>query len=528
MDPEVDERSAEPFGSRLLGSADQSVPILRIRVQLLLTVLLMATNVIGAVVVVVLLNVVIPGARPTGSTLTLSLVAALVYVVFGLVLGGWWGTRRALRVLRWALADRQPTAAERARSLRVPRELTAVQGGLWAGAVLVFGILFGVTQPTLLVTVAPTIALAGTVVCANAYLLSQFALRPVAARALAADEMTARRPGGVQTRMLAFWGLGTGVPTTGLIAFALLVLLRGGVEVNRLATTVVVLGGVVLVFGSLLTVFTVRAVVAPLESVRHGMDRVGRGDWDIEIPVYDGSELGQLQNGFNRMARGLRERERIRDMFGRHVGREVAEAALTGSGEPGDIRLGGTVSEVSVLFVDLVGSTSLAETRSPTAVVDLLNTFFTVIVDEVDARGGLINKFVGDAALAVFGAPVSMPDHATHALAAARAIARRLPEELADAVAGVGVATGHVVAGNVGDQRRFEYTVIGDAVNQAARLTELAKSTPGRLLASAAAVESAGAVEADRWRMAETVTLRGRNATTTLAVPVDVPPQDRP
>ena len=151
--------------------------------------------------------------------------------------------------------------------------------------------------------------------------------------------------------------------------------------------------------------------------------------------------------------------------------------------------------------------------------VDLLNRFFALVVDEIDARGGLVNKFVGDAVLAVFGAPMTVPDHAGSALAAARAIARRLPTEVPEAAAGIGVATGRAVAGNVGDRRRFEYTVIGDPVNEAARLTELAKTAPHRLLASAAAIRSAGSGEAENWSEVDSVVLRGRVLPTTFATP---------
>jgi adenylate cyclase len=508
------ERAARPFGSRLLGVADQSLPVLRIRVQVLLTALLVITNVVGASVVVGLLMVVIPGPRPTGHALTAIAVAAPVYVLAGLILGGWWGTRRALRTLRWALLGHPPTESERARSLRLPRELTVVQGLLWAGAVVVFAVLLGVLQPVLLWTVPLTICFTGAVVCANAYLLGEFALRPIAARALA-DDVPSRRPGGVGARMLVFWCLGTGVPTAGLIALAALVLLRGGAAADRLAVAVIVLGGVVLVFGLLVTVFTARAIVNPLESVCDALARVRRGDLDVGVAVYDGTELGLVQSGFNRMVHGLRERERIRDLFGRHVGQDVATAALARAEG-----LGGETCEVSVLFVDLVGSTELAASRPPAEVVDLLNRFFAVVVDEIDASGGLVNKFVGDAVLAVFGAPVPVFDHVTRALATARAIAARLSMEMTDAVAGIGVATGRVVAGNVGDRRRFEYTVIGDPVNQAARLTELAKQRPGRLLAPAAMVAAADSGEAAHWSESDTVTLRGRAQPTTLSVPL--------
>ena len=123
--------------------------------------------------------------------------------------------------------------------------------------------------------------------------------------------------------------------------------------------------------------------------------------------------------------------------------------------------------------------------------------------------------------LAIFGAPVELDDHAGNALSAARGMVRRLADEVPDLEAGIGVATGEAVAGNVGDESRFEYTVIGDAVNAAARLTELAKEADGRLLAAWESVESANDDEAHHWKRHDTVTLRGRSSETVLAVPTD-------
>ena len=188
----------------------------------------------------------------------------------------------------------------------------------------------------------------------------------------------------------------------------------------------------------------------PIISVRNAMQRVEEGDLDAEVQVYDGTELGQLQAGFNQMVHGLREREHLRDLFGRHVGKEVAAAA---AGK--DVELGGESRVVSVLFIDIVGSTTLAAEREPEEVVELLNRFFAVVVEEVDQRKGLVNKFIGDAALAVFGAPVELDDHAGQALAAARAMARRLAEEVPDLQAKIGVSTGEAVAGNVGEESRL-------------------------------------------------------------------------
>nr|WP_026316043.1 adenylate/guanylate cyclase domain-containing protein [Actinokineospora enzanensis] len=500
-----------PFGSRLLGPLDQHGLALRLRVQVLLTVSLVLANLVGAVVVVALALFVIPGPGPVGGTWLVIGVGVPCYVLAAVVGGGVWGTDRVLRVLRWAVDDREPTAEDRRATLRIPLRLTLMQAFLWGLATVVFTVAVGLSQPTLVFTVAFTAGFAGIVVCANAYLLSEFALRPVSARVLSAAPPPRRGPG-VLVRMLVFWCLGTGVPVAGVPVVAVFALARGTVPTERLAVTVIVLAAVALVVGLLVTVFTARATVAPIRSVRDGMTRVEQGGLDTRIPVYDGTDLGLLQAGFNRMAAGLADRDRLRDLFGRHVGHEVAAAAVD--------QLGGAVREVAVVFVDLVGSTGIAATRPPTEVVDLLNRFFTIVVDEVDAHGGLVNKFIGDAVLAVFGAPLTLPDHAGRALAAARALAARLPTELPDCPAGIGVAAGPAFAGNIGDERRFEYTVIGDPVNEAARLTELAKSRPGLLVASARALDAADPAEARRWRTTDAVTLRGRTEETLLAVPV--------
>ena len=380
---------------------------------------------------------------------------------------------------------------------------------------MLFTVLAVVLQPSRALATGLTVGIAGVVVSAIAYLLSQFALRPIAARALAAEPLTERPRGvGFGDRMVIFWCVGTGAPVVGLMVASIVSLVGDDATLERLAVLVLVLGGVVLVFGSMITVLNARAVVAPVLSVRDAMLDVEQGDLERVVAVYDGTELGLLQSGFNQMASGLREREHLRDMFGRHVGEEVAAAAASG-----EVDLGGATRTVSVLFVDLVASTSYANDHSPAEVVEVLNRFFGVVVDEIAQRDGLVNKFIGDAVLAIFGAPVELDDHAGAALSAARAIAGRLAQEVPEVGAGVGVATGDVVAGNVGHQRRFEYTVIGDAVNSASRITDLAKDVDGRVLASWASVEAAGEVESGRWKHHGSTTLRGRASETELAVP---------
>ncbi|RLV55101.1 adenylate/guanylate cyclase domain-containing protein [Aeromicrobium phragmitis] len=500
---------ARTFGSRLLGPPDQSPRQLRVRVQLLLTTLLVVTNLIGAAIVVVLSTLVIPGPAATRGTVVAIAIAAPVYISMAILGGIAWGTLRTLRALRWAIRDEPASPRDRQRALRAPWELTLMQAVLWLGGTVLFTLLAVVIQPERAMTTGFTVAIATFVVSAIAYLFSEFALRPVAARALASGEATQARLG-VASRMLVFWILGTGVPVFGLLVVALLSLVVEDVDTATLTAAVFVIGTVVLVFGFFVTWLNARAVVAPIRTVRDALRLVQDGDYGMEIPVYDGTELGSLQVGFNEMAQGLRERERLRDVFGRHVGREVADAALA------EIELGGKAGEASVLFIDLTGSTRFAADRDPSEVVDVLNRFFGVVVQEVDAHHGLVNKFMGDAVLAIFGAPVSRDGHAALALAAARRMAERLHEEVPEIGFGVGVATGRVVAGYVGHETRFEYTVIGDAVNAASRITDLAKTTESGVLADEAAIVAAGESEARFWSAHSTTTLRGRPAESRL------------
>jgi adenylate cyclase len=497
----------------LLGPPDQPSGRLRVRVQLLLTTLLVGTNVIGAAIVFGLTFLVTPGDGPTTEYLTALAIAVPVYVLSAVVIGASLVTVSALRALRWVLEDEEPSAEERRAALRLPWRMTLIQLVLWLGGVVVFAAVAAVAQPEAVLGAVFAVGIAGLVVGAIAYLFAELALRPVAARALAGRTDAGETGPGVARRMLLFWGLGTAAPVVGLVVAALAALVRDDTSATRLASIVLGLAGVVLLFGLLVTVLTARSVVAPLAGVQRALARVGEGDLDVEIRVDDGSELGLLQSGFNEMVQGLRERETIRDLFGRHVGRSVARAATDGA-----VELGGETRLVSVLMIDLVGSTTYAASRSPAEVVEMLNRFFAVVVEEVDARGGLVNKFMGDAVLAIFGAPTDLEDHAGSALASARGIASRLADEVPEIGAGIGVSTGQAVAGNVGHRSRFEYTVIGDAVNAAARLTELAKDVDGRVLVASASVSAARPEEQRLWKHHAEPVLRGRTDPTPTSV----------
>ncbi|MCJ0903122.1 adenylate/guanylate cyclase domain-containing protein [Rhodococcus sp. ARC_M6] len=504
-----------PLGSWLLGSTDENPRRRRIRVQLLLTAPLLITNLIGAGLAIILIGIVVPGPSIMRSEFALiNFIAVPVFIVCVFIVGLLWGTKRLMHDLRWATEDTPPSEENQRAALRGPWRLTRVQLALWTVALATFTTLYGIVDADTIPKVLFTIAFSGITTCAFCYLLSEFALRPIAARALESGAPRKSAVLGLTGRTILIWVLGSGVPVAGLMIVAIFSYIRPP-RWQDLAISILVIGGITLCVGLGLTYINIRSAAAPIQSVRRGMEQVTRGDFSAQVVVYDGTELGLLQTGFNRMAEGLRERERIRDLFGRHVGYEVAANAMRRNPE-----LGGEERDVSVLFVDVIGSTTIAATNSPTDVVTLLNRFFDVIVDEVDAHGGFVNKFEGDAALAIFGAPSRIDDHAGCALAAARKIQVRLCAEVPEISAGIGVASGIAVAGNVGARERFEYTVIGDPVNEAARLSEVAKNVPGNVAASGRALASASESERIHWVTADSIVLRGRTQQTVLAVPV--------
>lgn len=507
--------AGDGYGSWLLGRYDESTLVQRIRIQLILTVFVVAANLIGVAVVILLVLVAVPDPNVFDAPWWIQFVVVPVYVTLAVLIGAVWGTRRIFKVVRWAIEEREPTKEDQRNAFAVPRRLTVVEAILWAGGTALFTTLYGLQDPLYIPKIFFAVGFSGVVVCAANYLFTEFAMRPVAARALEAGYRRRRLASGIMVRTMLAWMLGSGVPAVGIMLTGVGALIFGNFTVNQLAVAVIILASFPVVFGLILIWIASWMTAAPVKEVQAALKRVEQNDLDVNLVVYDGTELGELQAGFNTMAEGLRERERVRDLFGKHVGREVAAAA-----ELQQPALGGEERHVAVLFADIVGSTQLAATRPAIEVVALLNRFFTVVVEEIDRYEGMVNKFEGDATLAVFGAPVRQDRPESQALAAARAIARRLRTEVPECQAGIGVASGQAVAGNVGAHDRFEYTVIGDPVNEAARLCELSKTVPGRLVASLDTVLRAHHREALHWRSGDTVTLRGRTEPTELAVPV--------
>jgi adenylate cyclase len=504
------------YGSWLLGRVAESQSRRRVRIQVILTVFLVGFNLIGVAVVLLLVTVAIPTPSPfTDAPLWLTFGVIPAYVVIALALGVYWITRRTVTALRWAIEERKPTPTDERNTFLAPSRVAVILLILWGVGTALSTVLYGLVNTMFIPKSLFVLAFGGVVVATGSYMFTEFALRPVAAQALEAGPPPRRLAPGIMGRTMTVWMLGSGLPVIGIALTAFFALVLGNLTETQLEVAVLIISTVTLIFGSTLMWLLSWLIATPVRVVRAALRRVERGDLRGDLVVFDGTELGELQRGFNAMVAGLRERERVRDLFGRHVGREVAAAA-----ERERPKLGGEERHVAVVFVDIAGSTQLVTNHPPAEVVQVLNRFFAVIVDEVDRHCGLVNKFEGDAVLVIFGAPNHLDRPEDHALAAARAIADRLNREVPECPAGIGVAAGQVVAGNVGAKERFEYTVIGAPVNEAARLCELAKEEPDRLLASSDTVNAASENERTRWSLGQTVTLRGHGQPTRLAVPV--------
>jgi adenylate cyclase len=478
----------------------------------------LVANAAGTVVVFTSVGFLIPIFLHPSDRAGLALLNAPLIVAYFLLaqfVVGRYADRHQAATLDWVVKERAPDTREHRLTLGLALYEAKLAALSWIAAGVLFSALNAVAHSWDFAAVAAaTIWCGGETTCALVYLASERVLRPVIARALAARLSDGTAAPGVRGRLVMAWLLGTGVPLLGVLVVGTVGVTKSGVATEYVAAAVLFLGAVATGVGLLATVFAAKAISDPVTSVRTGLERVERGDLDAHVPVDDGSEVGLLQAGFNRMAEGLRERERIRDLFGRQVGEDVARAALRDG-----TRLGGEEREIGAVFIDLVGSTSMALAMPPTEVVRLLNRFFRVVVEVVGAEGGLVSKFQGDAALCVFGAPVTSEDPTSDALRCARALAARLSRDVPEIDFGIGISAGVAVAGNVGAEHRFEYTVVGDPVNEAARLSELAKQRPERVLASEAALARAVEAESSAWSVTDSAVLRGRNVATGMAHP---------
>lgn len=246
------------------------------------------------------------------------------------------------------------------------------------------------------------------------------------------------------------------------------------------------LGLTFLCLGLLQAVAISRSLTGPMGRVVEEMARVRDGDLSARAPVLSTDSVGVLSEGFNEMVAGLRRAALIRETFGRYVSGQVLEKILEG------VDLSGEIRQATVLFSDIRGFTAMTENLSPRKLLASLNGYLDVMVDAVLDHGGMVDKFIGDSVMAVFGVPFGQKDHARQAVAAGLDMLKRL-EKFNASIAGqgippwrigIGIHSGEVIAGNIGSAKKLQYTVIGDVVNTASRIEQLTKGYGKSLLVS--------------------------------------------
>lgn len=410
--------------------------------------------------------------------------------------------RRLMRPLKDYLAsDRAPTQTEIRSLVGLTMKLALANTVGWAmacalEALLNMGFMYHPEDwPVFRFSVA--ILLCAYAAGLLAMVLMERELRPVYARAFREVAVPVTRFHSVRTRLGFLWGMAGLLPfvaisdaVTGLNAQQMLLMRPGLYQ----------LCGLTAVAGALITRAGARSIIDPVTELEHAMKSVADGDLDVAVVADRPGDLGAVQAGFNRMVDELRNQRALEALFRRHVGAEVATRAL----EQGLV-MTGERREASIVSVRLeLGS----ETVTPAVRIELLNEVFETVVTVVNEERGWVNKLSERGAMCVFGPLADDDDHATGALRAAR----RLQDAMLSypsIAASIGVATGVVVAGNVGAFDRHEYTVIGEPANAAARLAELAASHAERVLATGDCVRSAQSAESSTWRPEGRKELRG-------------------
>ncbi len=282
---------------------------------------------------------------------------------------------------------------------------------------------------------------------------------------------------------------------------------------RALRTVAFALVAVLAAFGA--AALLARGIARPIAAIAVAARRIETGDFSVQVPESGADEMGELARAVNRMARGLAERERLRDMFGKYMATQVMDKLLDG----GDVELAGEEREVTVLLSDIRGFAALTEQLGAAEVVTLLNEYFTLLVNVVMAEDGVVDKFMGDAMLCYYGAPVAQADHRERAVRTGIRILEaldrwnqgRISSGLAPISTGIGIASGRVVLGNIGSPQRLEYTAIGEAVNLASRLCS--KAEAGQIVVME---DVRNAVVDPRFQPAERIAVKG------FALPVSV------
>ncbi len=294
----------------------------------------------------------------------------------------------------------------------------------------------------------------------------------------------------------------------------------------RLRRLMLGLFGIVLVLASIGIILMARGLSKPIELLVKTAQRIELGDYTRGVEIKRADEIGVLAHTFNSMVGGLAERDRVQSLLGKVVSREIADELLSKR-----IELGGEEREITVLFSDIRNFTGLCETMSPSDMLMLLNRYLTCMSHAIEAQSGVIDKYIGDAIMALFGAPIAQPESPVNAVQSALAMVEELAqlnqvlaaEGSATLAIGIGINTGVVVAGNMGSRHRLNYTVIGDGVNLASRLESLTKKYGVSIIVSESTRQACPNVP---FRELDKVRVKGKKQPVAIFEPVpDIDPQ---
>jgi adenylate cyclase len=409
---------------------------------------------------------------------------------------------RPVMLLEGPLANDAASSGLRRRALLVPAFTALISFAGWAGAALVWGVGWplvagGFSPGAALRQVFGTVFVAGLMVAVFIFLATERMWRERLPMLFPNGDLaeTGAARLRVRTRLIVLFLLMSILPMT-VLSVATLVraeALRtadaqaGELILQNLIVVQFVLGGAGVVMAVLVAGYVATSVARPLRHLQEAMAKVAQGALDARCPVVSNDELGAVAEGFNRMVVGLREREEMRETFGKYVSPEVRDEILAGRAS-----LDGGLRDVTILFADLRDFTPWVEATPAAEVVSVLNAYFTEMDSAIRAHGGLVLQFIGDEIEAVFGAPVAHAGHADQAVGAALEMQSRLEAWNAGRRAhgmtqlrhGIGIHSGTVVAGNIGSSERMSYTLVGDAVNLASRIQSLNKTYGTRILVS--------------------------------------------
>jgi adenylate cyclase len=384
--------------------------------------------------------------------------------------------------------------ALRRRLVHLPWSGAMISGVAWMACIPIFLISLALTSrplSTQLFWHLPiSFAVSGFIAITQSFFLielaSHWGLFPVFFQDVRPDRLKGIHPISLGTRGL-MWAISASICPIGSLLLLIFAPPSPGTNPQWFGFFVGMIG---IAFGLCCAILIGRSVAEPVDQLRAAAQAVTEGRLDVEVPLRRADEFGALIGEFNRMVRGLREKEQLRRTFGAHVGRKVAEQIL--ARDPG---VGGTEQEITVMFVDIRSFTARAANLKPHQAVGLLNEFLQAMVEVIEGEhGGMINQFLGDGFMALFGVDSETHNHADKALAAGRGLERRLERlnfELARRDVepiriGIGINSGPAIVGSIGSPERMEFTAIGDTVNVASRIEGLNKTLDTTLLISKA------------------------------------------